>query len=70
MTEIREYRGKRVDNGEWVYGMPYADYMICGMTTAYYDDEVPMFPHYYTDSEVVPICTYCLQEMQKEDDEG
>lgn len=42
MTEIREYRGKRVDNGEWVYGMPYADYMICGMTTAYYDDEVPM----------------------------
>ena len=42
MTEIRKYRGKRLDTGEWVYGMPYADYIICGMTTAYYDDEVPM----------------------------
>ena len=27
MTEIREYRGKRLDNGEWVYGyaMPHDD---------------------------------------------
>ena len=25
MTEIREYRGKRVDNGEWVYGGAYRE---------------------------------------------
>ena len=42
MVEPREYRGKRIDNGEWIEGIPYAEYMICGMTTAYYDDEVPM----------------------------
>jgi uncharacterized phage protein (TIGR01671 family) len=36
------FRGKRVDNGEWVEGTPYAEHIICGMTTAYYDDEVPM----------------------------
>ena len=29
MKEVK-FRGKRVDNGAWVYGVPYAEYMICG----------------------------------------
>lgn len=42
MMRKYKFKGKRIDNGEWVYGVPYAEYMICGMTTAYHDDEVPM----------------------------
>ncbi|MCK9477980.1 MAG: YopX family protein [Firmicutes bacterium] len=41
MREIK-FRGKRVDTKEWVYGVPFGKYMIHRMTTAYYDDEVPM----------------------------
>jgi uncharacterized phage protein (TIGR01671 family) len=40
MDEIL-FKAKRKDNGEWIEGVPYAEYMICGMTTAYCDDEVP-----------------------------
>lgn len=40
-----KYRGKAISNGEWVYGVPFAEYIICGMTTAYYDSDVPMSAH-------------------------
>ena len=47
------YRAQRVGTKEWVCGVPYAEYMICGMTTAYYDDEVPMSK--YTEFDYVEV---------------
>jgi uncharacterized phage protein (TIGR01671 family) len=54
MDEIL-FKAKRKDNGEWIEGVPYAEYMVCGMTTAYYDDEVPMSKYVELDFvEVIP----------------
>ena len=49
------FRGKRVDNGEWVYGVPCAEYMVCDMTTVYCDDEIPMSK--YAEIDYVEIDT-------------
>ncbi len=36
------FRGKRADNGEWIEGVPYDEYMICGMNLLRADDEIPI----------------------------
>ena len=49
------YIGGECIKGKWVEGVPYGEYMICGMTTAYYDDEVPMSKYVEFDYlEVIP----------------
>ena len=52
MREIL-FRGKRVDNGEWVQGVPCGGYMILGFDTVYGDDEVAM--SYYLEFDYVEI---------------
>ncbi len=38
------FRGKRVSNGnrEWIEGVPYDNFMICGMALIWLDEEVSM----------------------------
>ncbi len=36
------FRGKRADNGKWIEGVPYGEYMICGMNLLRADAEIPM----------------------------
>ena len=74
MKEVK-FRGKRVDNGAWVYGVPYAEYMICGTATAYYDDEVPMSKYvefYYKEVDPVTVgqCTGLKDKNSKDIFEG
>jgi len=41
------FRGKQVDNGKWIEGVPYGEYMIDGMNLL--DGEIIMreFPEFY-----------------------
>jgi len=49
MREI-EFRGKRIDNGEWVYGSYQADVMYTGKHTIIYSDN----EGFYCEDEVDP----------------
>ncbi len=44
MSEQREhlFKSKRAHNGEWIEGVPYDNFMICGMNLIWLDEEVPM----------------------------
>lgn len=59
MTREHLYKSKSIDNGEWVEGVPYGEYMICGMTTAYYDDDIPMSKYAEFDYVEVDPSTVC-----------
>lgn len=48
-------RARRTDTKEWIDGTPYGDYMICGVETAYGDDEVAASE--YPEFDYVPIET-------------
>jgi uncharacterized phage protein (TIGR01671 family) len=52
MKEFK-FRAKRKLVNEWIEGVPYFEFMVCGKTTAYYDDEVPMSE--YTELDYVMI---------------
>lgn len=52
---------KRADNGDWVIGTPYRNYMICGMNTVRSDDEIPQSE--YPEFDYVEILPETLGQL-------
>lgn len=64
MNELRGlWRGKRIDNGEWVEGVPCDKYIICGFDIVRGDDWVPMSD--YPDFDYVEIDPSTLGEYTR-----
>lgn len=64
----RLWHGKRKDNGEWVEGSPFGEFMICGMSLVRGDDEVPMseypeFDYVEIDPSTLGECT-CVPDKK------